>query len=32
MERSPGCCGRDGTQRLCRGGVAAFPEGGGQHV
>lgn len=32
MERSPGCCGGDGTQRLCRGGVASFPESGGEHV
>ncbi len=32
MERSPGCCGGDGTQRLRRGGVAAFPKSGGQHV
>jgi len=32
MERRPGRGERDGTQRLCRGGVATFPEGGGQHV
>jgi hypothetical protein len=32
MEWSPSGCRGDGTQRLCRGGVAAFPKSGGQHV